>query len=79
MISEECEHCRDKVFIRKQWDGLKLCLDCLNEAKLGHRTIVIDKKDQSSTKEYNVRRCIDCGRIIPEDARICPYCQRHYW
>lgn len=34
---------------------------------------------QEKTKEkqqpiYPKRRCPQCGRIIPEDAKICPYC-----
>lgn len=24
------------------------------------------------------RRCIKCGRVIPFDARICPYCKHDY-
>jgi hypothetical protein len=24
------------------------------------------------------RRCPECGRIIPEDARVCPYCGKNF-
>ena len=29
-------------------------------------------------KEKSERRCTNCGRIIPEDAQICPYCGKKF-
>ncbi len=31
-----------------------------------------------SEQKQSQRRCPECGRIIPEDAIICPYCEKHY-
>lgn len=28
--------------------------------------------------ERAVRRCPNCGRIIPEDAKVCPYCGKRF-
>lgn len=35
-----------------------------------------DKITSTEEKEKSERRCPDCGRIIPEDAVICPYCSK---
>jgi len=84
MLGEKCDHCQDIVFIRKQWNGLNLCLDCLDEARKGHiRSSTNSILSQSPPPDYsmdqNKRRCPNCGRVIPEDARICPYCERFFW
>lgn len=35
MIGEKCEYCGDNVFILKNFDGRKLCLDCYDQIKNG--------------------------------------------
>ena len=82
MLNQECDHCHEKVFIRKQVHDKNICLDCLDAFKFGH--ITIDTVDgHARTVEHridqNKRRCTSCGRTIPEDARFCPYCSRHFW
>lgn len=32
----------------------------------------------SKEKMTNERRCPNCGRIIPFDAKVCPYCAKHF-
>ena len=34
---------------------------------------IVDKKRNDD------RRCPNCGRVIPLDARICPYCSKKFW
>jgi hypothetical protein len=79
MFGEACEHCHDKVFIRKHLNGMDLCLDCIDEVRLGHINKMMEKKDPVRFMEQSKRRCVECGRVIPEDARICPYCRKYYW
>jgi len=38
------------------------------------KKIVIHPPAQPSQK----RRCPDCGRVIPEDAKVCPYCGKKF-
>ena len=35
-------------------------------------------KEKTRGKEAE-RTCPNCGRIIPEDARTCPYCSKNFW
>jgi rRNA maturation endonuclease Nob1 len=28
--------------------------------------------------EKSDRRCLNCDRIIPKDARVCPYCKKDF-
>ena len=37
------------------------------------------KYEKSKSKEESGRHCKSCGKGIPEDARICPYCNREFW
>ena len=41
--------------------------------------MIYDKIKPTFRYNYNqnVRRCTNCGRIIPQDAKICPYCAKH--
>ena len=82
MFSKECEYCHEMVFIRKPWNGLNLCLDCLDAVKFGYIKLA-NEKDRGiqieNRMQEDLRRCTNCGRVIPEDARICPYCRKQYW
>jgi uncharacterized membrane protein len=33
---------------------------------------------EKATKTSSERRCPNCGKIIPEDARVCPYCSKKF-
>ena len=33
---------------------------------------------QKTTAQASDRRCPECGRVIPEDAKVCPYCGRKF-
>ena len=35
-------------------------------------------QDKTGGKEAE-RTCPNCGRVIPEDARTCPYCSKKFW
>jgi hypothetical protein len=35
-------------------------------------------KKESKKVEANSRRCPNCGRIIPFDAKYCPYCNKKF-
>lgn len=35
-------------------------------------------KDIFQPSNKNNRRCPECGRIIPFDAKICPYCKKDF-
>jgi uncharacterized membrane protein len=37
-----------------------------------------DNLTTGDNNEPSGRRCPNCGRIIPEDARICPYCSKKF-
>ena len=37
--------------------------------------IVETSRKESETKRY----CPNCGRNIPNDARVCPYCEKKFW
>ena len=37
-----------------------------------------DELPTGDKKEKSERRCPNCGRIIPEDARTCPYCSKKF-
>ena len=37
-----------------------------------------DELPTGDKKEKSERRCPDCGRIIPEDAQLCPYCGKKF-
>ena len=36
------------------------------------------KKPNTSAATSSDRRCPSCGRIIPDDARVCPYCGKNF-
>ena len=44
-------------------------------ALLPKRKIVIETKP----KRQKIRYCPNCGKEIPWDARICPYCKKEFW
>ena len=37
------------------------------------------KQDTKSKKLTDDRHCPNCGRVIPLDARTCPYCAKNFW
>ena len=86
MIGEKCECCGDEVLILKRVEGRNLCLDCYCEYK--NKKMTIPKKNLSNENKYaspglypnqkGDRRCPNCGRIIPFDSIICPYCGRKF-
>jgi len=85
MVGKKCEICGDKVLILKERKGNRLCLDCLEKAEADE--IFVSKKPSKNEGVKNKqmalgkskRRCTSCGRIIPEDARYCPYCPKKFW
>ena len=36
------------------------------------------KKTESGSAAASDRRCPSCGRTIPNDARVCPYCRKNF-
>ncbi len=40
--------------------------------------IELYEKEKQETSNRKVRHCVECGRIIPYDAAICPYCGHIY-
>ena len=40
------------------------------------KTVVVKSEVKESGKSD--RRCPDCGRVIPFDAKICPYCKKDF-
>ena len=44
--------------------------------------IIIEQKPSPPTETHSKtkpdRRCPECGRVIPEDAKICPYCGKKF-
>ena len=42
-----------------------------------HQTIIY-QKEQSEIKQKSKRYCPSCGRAIPFDANICPYCGKKF-
>ena len=36
------------------------------------------KKTESGSAAASDRRCQSCGRTIPDDARVCPYCGKNF-
>jgi len=39
---------------------------------------MVDKVRKNKIDKEPDRRCVKCGRVIPMDARICPYCKYDY-
>lgn len=37
-----------------------------------------DYTPKNKEKKESLRRCPECGRVIPEDANICPYCGKKF-
>ena len=35
-------------------------------------------QEHSHQHESSDRRCPSCGRVIPDDARVCPYCGKNF-
>jgi len=85
MLGKKCDGCGDKVFILKDWKDNKLCLDCLEKAESDEistpikRTKTEYKEKKHTTLREDNRRCPSCDRIIPEDAKYCPYCSKKFW
>jgi len=93
MIGEKCDCCGDFVFILKDLNGRKLCLDCYCKYK-DDETLLSEKISRDGDVEAAIekrntpdllharlkgnRRCPNCGRIIPFDSIICPYCGKRF-
>jgi len=90
MIGEKCECCKDEVLIIKEMNGKKLCLDCYctykntnnipYENEIGKNNIQQFSENPlpSDVKHHSDRRCPNCGRIIPFDSIVCPYCGKRF-
>jgi len=90
MIGDKCEYCGDEVLILKELNGKRICLDCFykhkdkkpdfvekNSDKINND--VCEVNNQFSNIRHSVdRRCPNCGRIIPFDSIICPYCGKRF-
>ena len=84
MIGEKCESCRDEVLIIKNLQGKKLCLDCY--CKYKDKPSDLFKKPANESNKIQIeqikptrdRRCPNCGRIIPFDSVVCPYCGKRF-
>lgn len=85
MIGKKCNKCGDKVLILKEYKDIKLCLDCLEKLESNEliNLDIINKNEKIVNKKdiFNKikRKCSNCKRIIPEDAKYCPYCQKKFW
>ena len=42
------------------------------------RNAISDFKEKNKTKSKENRRCPECGRVIPDDAKLCPYCGKKF-
>ena len=87
MIGEKCENCGDEVLILKSLANKRLCLDCYCKFKHDEKFISEssklnnqpnDNQKLDSERFYGDRRCPNCGRIIPFDSIICPYCGKKF-
>lgn len=90
MIGEKCEYCGDEVLILKESKGKRICLDCYYKYKDGKQDYIeknFNNKNEilyeanprvSNVKHTSDRRCTNCGRIIPFDSIICPYCGKRF-
>jgi len=85
MVGKKCNGCGDKVLILKDWNDKKLCLDCLEKAENDKISEPIkNAQNENKEKKHMIyreekRRCPSCNRIIPEDAKYCPYCSKKFW
>ena len=52
MLGKKCDGCGDKVFILKDWNDNKLCLDCLEKAESDEISTPI-KRTKTEYKERN--------------------------
>jgi len=87
MIGENCECCGDEVLILRNLNGKRLCLDCYYQQKDNRTKLSDDDSEHTQNNTYNHfvetdhqgdRRCPNCGRIIPFDSVICPYCGKRF-
>lgn len=39
---------------------------------------VVIHRETPKEKQKSERRCPECGRVIPEDAKVCPYCGKKF-
>ncbi|MFO7676793.1 MAG: hypothetical protein R6V50_00165 [Thermoplasmatota archaeon] len=88
MVGEKCECCGDEVLIIRIFEGKRLCLDCFENQKMkndvhmhsmpasSYEKISYDYVKASSSQ--GKRFCTNCGRPIPFDSIICPYCFKRF-
>ena len=58
-------------------DAQKLTEIAVNEAKKKKEASILNSLIQKKQHEHN-RYCVKCGRSIPFDANLCPYCGHNY-
>jgi hypothetical protein len=87
MIGEKCECCGDEVLILKNLNGKRLCLDCYYQQKDDRTNLSNNDSEHTQNNTDNRfvephqcedRRCPNCGRIIPFNSVICPYCGKRF-
>ena len=73
------------VFILLFIIGLLLCILCFIyflavDLKIFEKIFgAIESNILGEKKPKEIRKCPNCGRTIPEDAGICPYCGKKFW
>ena len=76
MIGTSCDLCGDEVFIIKEKEGKRLCLDCVYQQIKQDKTT--DQSNIVSSHNIGVRYCPNCGRNIPLEAIMCCYCGKKF-
>jgi hypothetical protein len=83
MIGEKCDCCGDEVLIIRTVNSKKLCLDCYekqNKTSFTDSAYILKTDGCYGDTAYvhsnnkGIRYCTKCGRTIPFDSIICPYC-----
>jgi len=89
MLGDKCDSCGEEVLILKKLNGKMLCLDCYckfkddkniktNQPENNEKEKQTEIENNQKNRFYGDRRCPNCGRIIPFDSIICPYCGKRF-
>lgn len=88
MIGQKCDCCGDEVFIIRTILLQKLCLDCYEKQNTTYTNESQQNPMMASSTHSNacihtnvnkgIRYCIKCGRSIPFESIICPYCLHRF-